>query len=73
MQYFNGFGLNNEQVFLKPHLDEGPFTVAGFGYGAIKALEFALKTKTRIDLLLLIMLKQWNRRIRKKLTPTIYT
>ena len=54
MQYFNGFSLKNEEVFFIEHLSNSEYTVAGFSYGAQKALEYAYKSTKRIDRLILI-------------------
>jgi hypothetical protein len=51
MRYFNGFCLKGEEVLFEPYLIQSDFTVAGFSYGAIKAVEFALTCKERIDTL----------------------
>lgn len=51
MKYFNGFCLSGEEDLLKPYLVKSDFTVAGFSYGAIKAFEYALTCKERIDTL----------------------
>jgi hypothetical protein len=50
--YFSGFCLNNEKELFKNYLEENDFTVSGFSYGAIKALEYVLlqiKNNKRID------------------------
>jgi pimeloyl-ACP methyl ester carboxylesterase len=51
MRYFNGFCLKGEEVLFEPFLIQSDFTVAGFSYGAIKAFEYALTCKERIDTL----------------------
>jgi len=51
MRYFNGFCLKGEEVLFEPYLIQSDFTVAGFSYGAIQAVEFALTCKERIDTL----------------------
>ena len=51
MKYFNGFCLQNEEALFEPYLIQSDFTVAGFSYGAIKAVEYAFTCKTRIDTL----------------------
>ncbi len=50
-KYFSGFSLENEKELFEEYLIENDFTVAGFSYGAIKAFEYALTTKARVDLL----------------------
>jgi len=54
MKYFSGFCIKNEKNLFKDYLEDNEFTVAGFSYGAQKALEYALNTKQRIDKLQLI-------------------
>jgi len=51
MKFFSGFCLANEQELFIPYLNQSDFTVAGFSYGAIKAFEYALTCKERIDTL----------------------
>ena len=51
MRYFNGFCLSGEEVLFEPYLIRSDFTVAGFSYGAIKAFEYTLTCKERIDTL----------------------
>ncbi len=53
-KYFSGFSLENEQKLFIDYMIENDFTVCGFSYGAIKAFEYTLSTKSRIDLLQLI-------------------
>jgi len=54
MKYFNGFSLVGEEIFFKEQLINNDFTVAGFSYGATKALEYAYKSTKRIDRLILL-------------------
>lgn len=49
MKFFSGFCLNGEYELFKPWLNSNSYTVAGFSYGAQKALEYAITTKTRVD------------------------
>jgi len=49
MHYFSGFSLKNDESFFKDYIDNTAYTVAGFSFGAIKAFEFALSCKDRID------------------------
>ena len=51
MRYFSGFCLQNEEALFEPYLIKSDFTVAGFSYGAIKAMEYTFTCKTRIDTL----------------------
>jgi pimeloyl-ACP methyl ester carboxylesterase len=54
MKYFNGFCLKNEKFLFKDYLEEGEFVVAGFSFGAQKALEYVLNANERIDKLQLL-------------------
>lgn len=49
MHFYSGFSLRNESGCFAPWLKEDAYTVAGFSYGAIKALEFAMKSSQRIE------------------------
>ena len=51
MRFFSGFSLCQEKEVFAPYLKESDFVVAGFSKGAIDALEFALQSDIRIDLL----------------------
>ena len=51
MKFFSGFCLANEQELFAPYLIRSDFTVAGFSYGAIKALKYAITCNERIDTL----------------------
>ncbi|WP_238593468.1 hypothetical protein [Sulfurospirillum diekertiae] len=51
MKFFSGFCLANEQELFSSYLNQSDFTVAGFSYGAIKAFEYTLTCKERIDTL----------------------
>ena len=42
--YFSGFCLKNEKILFKEYIEENDFTVSGFSYGAIKALEYTLNS-----------------------------
>lgn len=52
--YFSGFCLKNEELLFEPLLEFNDYTVAGFSYGAQKALEYALTCSTRIDKVILL-------------------
>lgn len=65
MHYFNGFCLFGEEELFESWLDSSDFTVAGFSYGAIEALEYALKTKSRVDRLILLSPAFFNNKDRK--------
>ncbi|MCB4753862.1 MAG: pimelyl-ACP methyl ester esterase BioV [Sulfurovum sp.] len=54
MKYFNGFSLCGEEIFFDTWLIKNDFCVAGFSYGAQKALEYTFKSKERIDRLILL-------------------
>lgn len=54
MKFFSGFGFKNEQDLFEEYLPKSEYIVAGFSYGATKALEYALSTTTRIDRLILL-------------------
>ncbi len=52
--YFSGFCLENELELFKEYLIQNDYTISGFSYGAIKALEFALASSAmdiRVDLI----------------------
>lgn len=51
MKYFSGFCFKDEETLFESYLIKSDFTVAGFSYGAIKAFEYALTCKERIDTL----------------------
>ncbi len=50
-KFFSGFSLNNEKELFEDYIIDNDFTVSGFSYGAIKAFEFTLNSKKRIDTL----------------------
>jgi len=54
MKYFSGFCLKNEKSLFKEYLEDNEFVVAGFSYGAQKALEYVLNSQKRIDKLQLL-------------------
>ncbi|WP_345971395.1 pimelyl-ACP methyl ester esterase BioV [Sulfurimonas sp. HSL1-6] len=51
MRFYSGFCLRDESAFFAPWLKQNDFTVAGFSYGAIKALYDVLQSDRRIDTL----------------------
>jgi surfactin synthase thioesterase subunit len=54
MKFFSGFSLKDDQRFFEPLLKKTDYTVAGFSYGAIKALEHTeslLGSSKRVDTL----------------------
>lgn len=54
MKYFSGFSLQGEENFFSDILIDTDMCIAGFSYGAQKALEYAFASKERIDRLILI-------------------
>ncbi len=51
MTFYSGFSLSHDKTLFDPYLKESEYTIAGFSYGAIKALEEVLLSKKRIDTL----------------------
>ncbi len=54
MQFFSGFSLKNEKHFFESYLKKSDYTIAGFSYGAIDALQatsYAIEMGKRIDTL----------------------
>ena len=54
MNYFSGFSLQSEEVLFKEYLEDGSLDVVGFSFGAQKAFEYAYKSKSRINKLILL-------------------
>ncbi|MEA2071977.1 MAG: pimelyl-ACP methyl ester esterase BioV [Campylobacterota bacterium] len=57
MKFFSGFSLKNEEYLFELYLDTSSYTVSGFSYGAIKALNTTLKmidNSQRVDRLQLL-------------------
>lgn len=54
MKFYSGFCFQSEDKLFTHILKQNDFSVAGFSYGAIKALQHCLQTKDRIDKLILI-------------------
>ncbi len=54
MKYFSGFCLKGEMGLFEEYLDEREFSVAGFSYGAQKAVRYVLDTNKRVDKLQLL-------------------
>ena len=54
MLFFSGFGLKNEEMLFNFWLEKNDFCVAGFSYGAIKAVEYCLNSESRVDRLILL-------------------
>ena len=51
MTFFSGFGFKDEIELFEEFKVKSDFTLSGFSYGSIKAVEYALKNSDRIDLL----------------------
>jgi len=54
MKFYSGFSLKNEeneQELFSEYLIKNEFAVGGFSYGAIKAFEYVLNSKNRVDTL----------------------
>ncbi len=54
MKFFSGFSLQNESYLFEKYIKKSDYTICGFSYGAIKALEYTLKllsSKKRVDTL----------------------
>ncbi|QKF73230.1 hypothetical protein AFAEC_1063 [Aliarcobacter faecis] len=47
--FFSGFCFSNECELFLDYLEKNDFTISGFSYGAIKAIQKALKSETRVD------------------------
>lgn len=54
LKYFHGFSLRNEECLFEAYTASSAYCVAGFSYGAQKALEYAYAHKGRIDKLILL-------------------
>jgi len=54
MHYFSGFCFQEEFELFDFWLKKNDYTVAGFSYGAIKAVEYALNSKNRVDRVILL-------------------
>ena len=60
MHYFSGFSLENESELFDFWLLKNSYSVVGFSYGAIKAVEYLLKADSRVDRLLLLSPAYFN-------------
>ncbi|MDQ1339369.1 MAG: hypothetical protein QG567_521 [Campylobacterota bacterium] len=47
--FFSGFSFCNETELFLDYIDNSPFVLSGFSFGAIKAFEYALNCKERVD------------------------
>ena len=54
MKFFSGFCVNIDKNFFSEYLEDNEFVVAGFSYGAQKAVDYILNTSKRIDKLQLL-------------------
>ena len=63
--YFNGFSLKGEQELLDSYIVDNDFTISGFSYGAIKALEYTIKIDKRVDKLQLFSPAYFNDKDKK--------
>jgi alpha-beta hydrolase superfamily lysophospholipase len=54
MKFYSGFALRGEEELFREYLTGSEFEVAGFSYGAIKALERVLESESRVDRLTLL-------------------
>ncbi|QOY55793.1 pimelyl-ACP methyl ester esterase BioV [Candidatus Sulfurimonas marisnigri] len=54
MKFFSGFSLNNEMYLFKSFINTSEYSICGFSYGSIKALEHVkqqLECSSRVDTL----------------------
>ncbi|NOQ32211.1 MAG: pimelyl-ACP methyl ester esterase BioV [Helicobacteraceae bacterium] len=49
MKFFSGFTFTNEEALFEEFLEQSEYNVAGFSYGAQKALEYTFQSNDRID------------------------
>ena len=52
MKFFSGFSLKNEEHFFEPYINRSEYSICGFSYGAIKALDYVkeqLELGNRVD------------------------
>lgn len=54
MHYFSGFSLKDESALFDFWLPKSSYSVVGFSYGAIKAVEYTLNSHKRVDNLVLL-------------------
>lgn len=50
MSFFSGFSLKDDEAFFSAYLRTSSYSVAGFSYGAVNAVEHAASSHERIDL-----------------------
>lgn len=51
MSYFSGFGFEGEEPLFEEFVQKGRYNLSGFSYGAQKALEHALSSLERLQIL----------------------
>ena len=54
MKFFSGFCVNLDKDFFSEYIEYNEFVVAGFSYGAQKALDYVLNASHRVDKLQLL-------------------
>jgi len=54
MKFFSGFCVDVKKDFFNEYLENNDFVVAGFSFGAQKALDYVLSTSNRVDKLQLL-------------------
>ncbi len=54
MKFFSGFGFQKEEELFVKYLPKSDFCIAGFSYGAQKAIEYALSANERVDRVILL-------------------
>jgi len=54
MKFFSGFCVDVDKKFFSDYIEDKEFVVAGFSYGAQKALDYAINSSQRIDKLQLL-------------------
>lgn len=52
--YFSGFCLKDESSLFFKYIKLSPYNIVGFSFGAINAIEYTLKTTSRVDTLTLL-------------------
>ncbi|ACM93096.1 conserved hypothetical protein [Nautilia profundicola AmH] len=60
MKYFNGFCLKNEKKLFQNYIVEEEFVVAGFSYGAQRAVDYVINSSERVDKLQLLSPAYFN-------------
>ena len=65
MTFYSGFSLDEDKHFFASYLKDSEYCVAGFSYGAIKALLHVSQSQTRIDTLQLFSPAFFQNRLEK--------